>query len=314
LQQVGGGVGVAQRVQIAPALSPATTLPPTVTPLPMTMGSVALGTPRRRVRAPQRAYGRKLGFAVFTALSGALAFTLLTDAGRNARNVAPLLPTMDEVLYWTGLRIDQVTLSGAHFTADTDIFDAVDLPNARSILSLDSAGVRARIEALPWIASASISRLYPGTLDIRVTERKPAALWLENGRELLIDENGRVLSAVKPGTQTRLPRIAGAGAAAQAKALLDLIMRYPAILSSFEFAERVGGRRWTLHLKDHITVHLGADREAAAFAALSSDDDLGKLLSGHDLIIDLRTRGRIAVRRAAQGASAAPAAQVQERS
>jgi cell division protein FtsQ len=314
LQQVGGGVGVAQRVQVAPALSPATTLPPTVASPPMVVGSVALGTPRRRMRPPQRAYGRKLGFAVFTALSGALAFSLLTDAGRDARSVAPLLPTMDEVLYWTGLRIDQVTLSGTHFTSDTDIFGAVDLPNARSLLSLDSAGVRARIEALPWIATASISRIYPGTLDIRVTERTPAALWRENGRELLIDDKGRVLSAVKPGTQTGLPRIAGEGAAAQAKALLDLIARYPAILSRFESAERVGERRWTLHLKDHITVHLGADREAAAFAALSSDDDLGKLLSGHDLIIDLRTRGRIAVRHAAEGASAAPPTQVQARS
>ncbi len=81
-------------------------------------------------------------------------------------------------------------------------------------------------------------------------------------------------------------------------------------------AERVGERRWTLHLKDGLTVHLGADREAAAFAALSSADDLGKLLSGHDLIIDLRTRGRITVRSSVPnaGAPAAPASQSQARS
>jgi hypothetical protein len=33
----------------------------------------------------RRAYGRKLGFAMFAALSGALAFSILTDAGRDTR-------------------------------------------------------------------------------------------------------------------------------------------------------------------------------------------------------------------------------------
>jgi cell division protein FtsQ len=52
-----------------------------------------------------------------------------------------------------------------------------------------------------------------------------------------------------------------------------------------------------LHLRGGVTIHLGADREAVAFAQLSSAAGLGKLLSGHDLIIDLRTRGRITMRR-----------------
>jgi cell division protein FtsQ len=75
------------------------------------------------------------------------------------------------------------------------------------------------------------------------------------------------------------------------------MMRYPRIWQRFELAERVGRRRWTLHLKDRVTIHLAADREAVAFAALTSADNLGTLLSGDNLIIDLRTPGRIAVRR-----------------
>ncbi|HWK37632.1 MAG TPA: cell division protein FtsQ/DivIB, partial [Hyphomicrobium sp.] len=68
-------------------------------------------------------------------------------------------------------------------------------------------------------------------------------------------------------------------------------------------AERVGGRRWTLHLKNGLTVHLGADREAVAFAALSSPDELGKLLDAHNVVVDLRARGRIAVRPAPPAAA-----------
>ncbi len=122
MQQVGGGAEVSQRVQVAPPLDPATTLLPTGAPLPG--GPVAPPSSRRRPRARRRAYGRKLGFAVFTTLSGALAFSLLTDGGRQTRAIAPLLPDADQVLSWTGLRIDQVDLSGHRSASDAEIFDA----------------------------------------------------------------------------------------------------------------------------------------------------------------------------------------------
>jgi len=282
---------------MAPAPDPATTLPSCKRLAAPTAASLGLSRARLRPNARRRTYGRKLGFAVFTTLSGALAFSLLTDGGRQTRDMASLLPDAEQVLSWTGLRIDQVAVSGQRFTSDTDIFDAIDLPNAGSLLSFDSTGARERIEKLSWIETASINRIFPGALDVRITERKPAALWLRGGREFLIDATGRVLSALKPGTQTGLPRVAGEGAAAQAKALLDLVRRYPPIAERFDLAERVGGRRWTLHLRGGVTIHLGADREAVAFAQLSSAAGLGKLLSGHDLIIDLRTRGRITMRR-----------------
>jgi cell division protein FtsQ len=309
LQQVGGGAGFSLAVQVAPALDPATILPPTATP----SGPVAPSA-KRGPRARQRAYGRKLGLALFTTLSGALAFSILSDGGHRTRRTAPLLPAADQVLSWTGLRIDQVAVSGQRLTSDTDIFDAIDMPSARSLLTFDSTGARERIERLPWIATASVNRVFPGTLDIRVTEREPAALWQRGGHEYLIDATGRVLSAVRPGMQLSLPRVAGEGAATHAQALLDLVVRYPRIKERFKVAERVGERRWTLRLKDGVTVHLGADREAAAFAALSSDDDLGRLLSGRDLTIDLRTRGRITVRPDPQPGPAASAPQSQPRS
>jgi cell division protein FtsQ len=59
-----------------------------------------------------------------------------------------------------------------------------------------------------------------------------------------------------------------------------------------------------LRLTNGVTVHLGADREARAFQALSSLEDLGKLISGRDVIVDLRSRSRITVRPDKHGAPA----------
>jgi len=149
---------------------------------------------------------------------------------------------------------------------------------------------------LPWVSTVAISRIFPGSLDVRITERHPSALWVNDGREYLVDGSGRVLSALKKGTNVRLPRLSGEGAPDEAQALLDLIVRFPLIAERFEMAERVGGRRWTLHMKGGVVVHLGADREAVAFAALSAPEELGKLVDTPNAIIDLRARGRVTVR------------------
>jgi cell division protein FtsQ len=293
LQQVGGAFGFLRRVHIAPALQPGTAIPPAADPSAAWAG---ISRPRGRAK-PARGYGRKLGFILFATLSGALAFSLLTHGGRETRGIASLLQDAQLALTWAGLGIDQVALRGQRFTSDSDIFDAADLSNARSLITFDAAAARTRIEALPWIETASIARVFPGSLDIRVTERRPVALWTApDKRTFLIDASGRVLSGVKPGSQVTLPRVAGDGAPASAQGLLELLKRYPAIWQRFEFAERVGGRRWTLHLKEHVVIHLGADQEAVAIAALTTPGKLGALLSGHDVIIDLRTRGRVTVR------------------
>src|SRR5262249_45977376 len=98
-----------------------------------------------------------------------------------------------------------------------------------------------------------------------------------------------------------LPRVSGAGAPAAAKSIIELIARYPEIASRFELAERVGARRWTLHLKDRVTIHLAADQEASAFSALTAGGNLSGILKAHDIVVDLRTRGRVSVRPAIEG-------------
>jgi cell division protein FtsQ len=296
LQQVGGASEIPQRVPQALSLDPdATALPPPPPPADQASRSNEF-FPRRRPVSRQATLGRKLALTLFMALSGALVFSILTDGGKQTRAVATFLPSTDELLYWMGLRVEQVALSGQRFTADADVFDAMDLLNTGSLVTFDAAGARERIEKLPWVSTAAISRIFPGSLDVRITERQPSALWINEGREYLVDGSGRVLSALKKGTKVRLPRFSGAGAPEQAQVLLDLIVRFPRIAERFELAERVGERRWTLHLKGSVLVHLGADREAVAFAALSSPAELGKLVETPNAIIDLRTRGRVTVR------------------
>ena len=180
MQQVGVGVGYLGRAQatLQPDLTPSSGLPP-VSPKASVMGSARR---RRPVSPRRRSFGLKLGFIVFAGLSGAFAFSVLTDGGRHMSAMAPFFPEVDEVLYWTGLRIDQVTVSGQRGTPDADVFDALDLPNVRSLLSIDSGGARRRAPPLQNVAQWRDS-----------APRDQTAVWLRPPHLLPRRVEGRVL-------------------------------------------------------------------------------------------------------------------------
>lgn len=241
---------------------------------------------------------------LLAALGLGLALGATEEAVRHGGGQAPEL---ERLARFMGFGIDQVTLKGHRFSYDRDVFDALDLVNVRTFAALDTAAVKARIERLPWIETAEITRVYPGRLDIRVTERKPLALWLRAENLYLIDKTGRVLTSVNGETLPNLPRFSGEGAAAGAATLLETVARYPAIASRLAEAERVSERRWRLKLDKDTALELPADNEVAALEEISRDAELAKRVAAGSATLDFRGPGRVAIRPApAAAASATP--------
>ena len=223
---------------------------------------------------------------------------------------APLGVDLDTIARGAGLGIEEVRVSGHRHASDSDILDALDLPNVRSMARFDSEEARRRIERLPWIASAEITRVFPDRLDIRVRERRPFAIWQRGNAEILIDETGRELQRVAPGTIEHLPRVIGEGAVSETGQLLATIARHDALVARFIAAERVGERRWTLHLRDGLTMHLPPDGQALALEQLAQSGRLAWLHAQRDSILDLRAPGRVTVRRARAGKGAVAGVQI----
>ncbi len=210
----------------------------------------------------------------------------------------------DRAATFLGFGIEQVSLTGHRFTQDSDLFAALQLETARSLLSFDAAATGRRFEQLPWVQSAQISRIWPGQLAVHVTERTPFAIWELGDSASLIDASGRVLGPVKRDAVLGLPHFSGEGAATGAAALMTTLGRHPGIKSLVKRADRVGARRWTLVLDGGGKIHLPADGEATALAKLTSDTQLMALVSVPGQIIDVRSPNRIAVRAASRPAGA----------
>lgn len=217
-------------------------------------------------------------------------------------------PELVRLARFAGFGIDQVSLEGHRMTFDGEIFDAMDLGNVRTFAALDSAAVKARIERLSWIDTAELSRVYPGRLEVRVTERTPYALWSRAGRRYLIDKSGRVLAAVSGEALPDLPRFSGEGAAGEAASLTATVARYPEIASRLSEAERVSERRWTLRLTNGTTLVLPADNEVGALEMLSHDSGLLAFVRAGGKMLDFRGPGRVAVRNEETGARDGPEA------
>lgn len=236
-----------------------------------------------------------------------LAFALVAGLGIGAVEEAARLsgtPELERLARFAGFGIDQVVLQGHRMSSDREIFDALDLANVRTFAALDSTAVKARIERLPWIDTAELSRVYPGRLEVRVTERTPYALWSRGDRRYLIDKSGRVLAAVGGEALPDLPRFAGEGAAGEAAGLMETVARYPDVAGRFAEAERVSERRWTLRLTNATTLVLPADNEVGALEMLARDGELRSLVARGGKVLDFRGPGRIAVRTEEAGSEA----------
>jgi cell division protein FtsQ len=199
-----------------------------------------------------------------------------------------------------GFGIDQVSVTGHRYTHDGDVFDALDLPNVQTFWDLDAASALARIERISWVDTAQITRLYPSALRIDIRERTPAMIWTRGDNEFLIDGTGRVLAALDRGHSWQLPRLAGEGANADLRPLTAALSRHPRLAAAMLHAERVSERRWRIVMKSGTWLELGAERESEGLDQIARNSDLETVLTSSPAIIDVRTSGRISVRRRLQ--------------
>ncbi len=168
-----------------------------------------------------------------------------------------------------------------------------------SWLGADVAGVRAALEARPWVRSAAVRRVWPDTLRLTITEHEPFARWRETG---LISDNGAVYRPdERPGD---LPVLAGPeGSAARVvatyKALQSLLQDAGLALAGLTLDAR---QSWRGRLASGARLVIGrdnwrqrAERLVAAWPQLKQRDQAPER-------VDLRYPNGFAVRWTTGGA------------
>ena len=89
--------------------------------------------------------------------------------------------------------LQTIALSGNQQMTREEILATAGITGHTSLLFLDVDAARRKLKTNPWIADATVLKLYPDRLQIGITERRPFALWQLDGRVSVIADDGTVL-------------------------------------------------------------------------------------------------------------------------
>ncbi len=184
-----------------------------------------------------------------------------------------------------------LVVRGATHESPTQVLAAAGLRGHPPLLDVDPGAAAARLEALPWVASASIARHWPDGVTVTVTERVPAAeiavpgapaasAWAE------VDRTGRVLATTAtpvPGLRVlQAPvhpgapgSVLGTGAAPGLRVLASLPPAFAAQVTGVSVG---AAGQVSLSLSSPVTVVLGDTSELAA-----KYEDVAAVLAGAPL-------------------------------
>lgn len=234
-----------------------------------------------------------------------LALVVVGQLGLFERAAASVAQIVNQTAIDAGFAVKDVRLAGLDRTGPDEVLTALAINRGDALLGVDIEMLRARVEALPWVLSARISRQLPDGLSVAITERTPFALWQLEGALWLIDVSGTRITDQRLGTWRALPLVVGAGAAEHAGALFAMLDRQPGLSQRVTAAVRVGERRWDIRFDNGVRLMLPEDSPdysaAEAWTRFASLERREAVLEREIAVLDMRLPDRLVVRVTPEG-------------
>ena len=257
-------------------------------------GDSAVGQWAAAMRATvRRAFYWAGGLAAFFAL---IAVAGLISGGHVSTALRAMGAQAEGLMADAGLTVQTVTLEGRAETSRRDIIRMLGIKRGTLMIHVDVDEARARLEALPWVKSAEVRRVWPDRIVVNIEERRPVALWQRDGEVIVIDAQGHPIAGEEPTRFAGLPLVVGNGAEQAVASLLALVATQPKLKSRVKAAVRVGERRWNLRLDNGVEVRLPEEGAEAALAELVRLDREEEVLARDIKAIDLRFPDRFIVK------------------
>ena len=165
--------------------------------------------------------------------------------------------------------LHDVHVTGAVVHDEASLLHLIGTEAGKNLFSVDLAAGRHKLEADPWISKAELARTLPGTLDIRITERKAAAL-VACGESFLATREGELFKVVDETDKIDLPVVTGLDAqtlTADRKGAEARVAR--ALDAAAEYEHHPPAQRWTLeeiHVEPDDGVTLIVGKQAITLA------------------------------------------------
>jgi cell division protein FtsQ len=244
-----------------------------------------------RLRIP-RGIGSAAAITFILANAGA-GFVL---GGHYDRMIAEQGSVSDMLARALGFGVRHIVLSGHSELTQDEVIHLSGLQGYQSLPFLDPKSMQDRLQSVPLIAEATVTKLYPDRLLIMIRERVPYAIWQQDGQVKVIAEDGTAIEDLSDPRFLRLPHVVGPEANLRAREFVALLDHVPELRDQIRAGILVSKRRWTIKLQNGIDVllpELDAEKALRTFAQLEKQHGLTRKAA---LTIDLRLPDRIALR------------------
>lgn len=239
---------------------------------------------------------RRVGLALTALLYGATGLVGMIDGGH-----WPAVRYEIENLHLTvanalGFRVLAVATEGQIALTDDEVLLALGVKDDTALPFLDVKAARERLLANPLVADATVRKLYPDRVTVRLVERKPFALWQHEGKVQILAADGTPIDEFRDSRFAHLPLVVGPSANLRAQTLLEALAAAPGIKEQTYAAVLVAERRWNLKLRSGVEVKLPETGYRDALVALDALQARENLFAKGVAAVDLRVPGRTVVR------------------
>ena len=154
--------------------------------------------------------------------------------------------------------IDAVVINGAFERVSAiQVEDALSRHVQTGFLSADLQSMRLELVDIPWVANANVRRRWPGSIEVRITEERPAACWGDAG---LLNVRGELFVDEVQHVPAELPRLSGPDGTEQRVSEMFFAIRQRLEQRGMTAVALRLDRRgaWEVELSSGIRVRLGA--------------------------------------------------------
>ncbi len=174
--------------------------------------------------------------------------------------------------------VENVTVSGVSHLTDHEITRLAAVAADSTLLRLDEDGIRQRLAQNAWVQSVEVKRVFPGTVELSIVEREPAAAVRVNEKSTwVVAADGAWLSAATGADWEKNPRIVDVDASMSAP-VSGVACGDEGIMNALKVVSALGERtkgeldtisapsaaKTSLNLKNGVNVAFGDASEVAA--------------------------------------------------
>ena len=201
---------------------------------------------------------------------------------------------LDELLIDNGFIVKNIKILGVNHLEKEDIIKIISTHNNVNIFSINIKNIYREILNNTWIQKAFIQIIYPNTIKISITEKKPIAIWQNRYGNSLITKSGDVIFEKNlEKFKSTLPIIIGENAHKNVNLILNILNSNKYFAKNIWSLTFVNERRWDVHFMQGLTIRLPSKNIKKAWEKVMYLDQKFKILNIGLTEIDLRNPNQV---------------------